>query len=72
MSLPDEPLRLNESDLYSPRVDAYLEEQAVLQRAIPEAAIYVFDNNSTDNTGMIARDAGAIVMHEKKQGKARE
>src|SRR5438445_8494100 len=37
MSLPDEPLRLNESDLYSPRVDAYLEEQAVLQRAIPEA-----------------------------------
>ena len=32
-----EPLRLSSSDLYSPRVDAFLEEQAVLNRALPEA-----------------------------------
>jgi len=39
------------------------------QREIPEAAVYVFDNNSTDGTGEIARKAGAIVIREKKQGK---
>jgi len=38
-------------------------------RALPEAAIYVFDNNSTDGTGDIARAAGAVVIREKKQGK---
>jgi len=37
--------------------------------AIPEAAIYVFDNNSTDGTADLARAAGAIVIPEKKQGK---
>jgi glycosyltransferase involved in cell wall biosynthesis len=42
---------------------------ADFRRAIPEAAIHVFDNNSTDNTAQIARGAGAIVHHEKKQGK---
>lgn len=30
--------------------------------AIPEALIYVYDNNSTDGTGNIARDAGALVL----------
>jgi glycosyltransferase involved in cell wall biosynthesis len=39
------------------------------QREIPEATVYVFDNNSTDGTGDIAREAGAVVIHEKKQGK---
>lgn len=37
--------------------------------ALPEADIYVYDNNSTDNTAEIARAAGAIVRHELKQGK---
>jgi len=37
---------------------------------LPEAEIYVYDNNSTDNTAEIARAAGAIVRHESKQGKA--
>jgi FHA domain len=32
-----EPLRLSRNDLYSPRVDAFLEEQASLNRALPEA-----------------------------------
>lgn len=36
---------------------------------LPEADIYVYDNNSTDHTDEIAREAGAIVRYEKKQGK---
>lgn len=37
--------------------------------ALPEAEIYVYDNNSTDGTDEIARAAGAIVRYEKRQGK---
>jgi len=37
--------------------------------AIPEATIYVYDNNSTDNTAAIAERAGAIVKREYRQGK---
>lgn len=37
--------------------------------AIPEATVYVFDNNSSDGTGELARLAGAVVVPEKKQGK---
>ncbi|MEO1324931.1 MAG: glycosyltransferase family 2 protein [Pseudomonadota bacterium] len=37
--------------------------------AIPGADIYVFDNNSSDNTAQVARDAGAIVRSETRQGK---
>ena len=36
---------------------------------LPEADIYVYDNNSKDNTGKIARDHGAIVVKESRQGK---
>ena len=39
------------------------------KKAIPEADIYVYDNNSTDNTDKIAESAGAIVKYEYKQGK---
>ena len=39
------------------------------QREIPEAKIYVYDNNSTDGTALIAEKAGAIVRYEYKQGK---
>lgn len=39
------------------------------QRALPEAEIYVYDNNSTDHTDEIARSAGAIVKYEYRQGK---
>ena len=38
-------------------------------RALPEAVIYVYDNNSTDGTGEIARRAGAVVRQEPRQGK---
>ncbi|MDD2875841.1 MAG: glycosyltransferase family 2 protein [Acidiphilium sp.] len=37
--------------------------------ALPEATVFVFDNNSTDDTASRARDAGAIVRTERQQGK---
>ncbi len=39
------------------------------KQALPEATIYVYDNNSTDGTGDIARKAGAVVRQEYQQGK---
>ena len=36
---------------------------------LPDADIYVYDNNSTDGTDKIAKKAGAIVKYEYKQGK---
>lgn len=39
------------------------------KEALPEATIYVYDNNSTDGTDEIARQAGAIVRYERQQGK---
>ena len=37
--------------------------------ALPEAVVYVYDNNSTDGTGDLARAAGAVVRRERRQGK---
>lgn len=39
------------------------------KNALPEATIYVYNNNSKDDTAEIARKAGAIVRNEYKQGK---
>ena len=39
------------------------------KKALPNADIYVFDNNSTDDTVSLALEAGAIVKHEYRQGK---
>lgn len=39
------------------------------KRVLPEAVIYVYDNNSTDGTAEIAAKAGAVVRHEYYQGK---
>ena len=39
------------------------------KRELPEAIIYVYDNNSNDNTALIASKAGAVVRHEYMQGK---
>jgi glycosyltransferase involved in cell wall biosynthesis len=53
----------------------YNEEAAIAQTvagfraALPGAAIYVYDNNSSDDTMAVARAAGAIVRSEKMQGK---
>lgn len=39
------------------------------QKVLPEATIYVYDNNSSDNTAEIAEAEGAVVRHEYQQGK---
>ena len=39
------------------------------RKALPEADISVYDNNSTDGTDQLAREAGAIVRYEYRQGK---
>lgn len=39
------------------------------QKELPEATIYVYDNNSTDDTTKYALEMGAIVRHEYQQGK---
>lgn len=39
------------------------------RQALPHAGIYVYDNNCTDRTAEVAREAGAIVRREKRQGK---
>ncbi len=56
-------------------VPCYNEEVAVakvvkdFRAALPTATIFVFDNNSTDNTAAAARAAGAEVFRVKRQGK---
>ncbi len=56
-------------------IPCYNEEVAIsavvrdFRAALPEAIIYVFDNNSRDRTVEIAKDAGAIVRHVPLQGK---
>ena len=56
-------------------VPCFNEEAAVaavvagFRKALPSAQIYVFDNNSSDRTVAVAREAGAEVRQERKQGK---
>jgi glycosyltransferase involved in cell wall biosynthesis len=56
-------------------IPCYNEERTISQvvadfrRALPGAHIYVYDNNSTDATGRVATEAGAIVRREPMQGK---
>jgi glycosyltransferase involved in cell wall biosynthesis len=42
---------------------------AAFRAALPDATIHVYDNNSTDGTAQIARQAGAVVGRETRQGK---
>ena len=44
-------------------------EVSDFKREIPEAIVYVYDNNSSDETAKIAQNSGAIVRHEYQQGK---
>ena len=39
------------------------------KKVLPEAVVYVYDNNSTDGTADIAMKAGAVLRHEYRQGK---
>ena len=55
-------------------IPCYNEEQTIekvvrdARAALPEATIYVYDNNSTDRTAQLAAAAGAIVRRERQQG----
>lgn len=65
----------NEVDKIAVLIPVFNEEKTIAKviadakKALPEAVIYVYDNNSTDNTVDIAKENGAIVRHEYKQGK---
>lgn len=56
-------------------IPCYNESQTIakvvkdFKRSIPYADIYVYDNNSIDNSDVLAKDAGAIVKYEYQQGK---
>ena len=56
-------------------IPCYNESQTIAKvvrdyrQALPEATIYVYDNNSSDGTDEIARAAGAVVRYEYRQGK---
>ena len=56
-------------------IPCYNEEKTIAKvvtdwkKSFPEAIIYVYDNNSTDDTVKLAKEAGAVVRHEYMQGK---
>ena len=56
-------------------IPCYNEEKTIYKvvkdakEALPEATVYVYDNNSKDKTVELALEAGAVVRHEYKQGK---
>ena len=64
-----------EMDKIAVLIPCYNESQTVakvvsdFKRFLPEAQIYVYDNNSTDGTDSLAREAGALVHYEYQQGK---
>ena len=56
-------------------IPCYNEEKTIAKvvadakAALPEAVVYVYDNNSTDRTVELAKEAGAVIRHEYMQGK---
>jgi glycosyltransferase involved in cell wall biosynthesis len=70
-----EELRPRVGERLAVLVPCFNEEVAIakvvadFRSALPEAAIYVYDNNSTDRTAEVARAAGALVRREAHQGK---
>ncbi len=56
-------------------IPCYNEEQTIVKvvrdvrNALPEAVVYVYDNNSKDRTAELAAASGAVVRHEYRQGK---
>ena len=60
---------------FSVVIPCYNESQTIekvvtdFKKVLPEAVIYVYDNNSSDHTDKIAEAAGAVVCHEYQQGK---
>ena len=56
-------------------IPCYNEEKTIykvvtdFKAVLPDATIYVYDNNSSDKTSELAEKAGAVVRKEYKQGK---
>ena len=56
-------------------IPCYNEEKTVqkvvsdFRAVLPQATVFVYDNNSTDHTSRLAAAAGAVVRHEYQQGK---
>jgi len=56
-------------------IPCYNEEKTIgkvimdFKESLPDAVIYVYDNNSTDNTCAVAEQFGIVVRHEFQQGK---
>lgn len=71
----DNTISVDNSPRIAVLVPCYNEEAAIekvvtdFKRVLPDAEIYVYDNNSTDKTVELAARAGAIVAHEFRQGK---
>jgi glycosyltransferase involved in cell wall biosynthesis len=74
------PNARNDTDVLGRRtvailIPCYNEEAAIatvvadFKAAVPDADVYVYDNNSNDRTAVIATKAGALVRHEPRQGK---
>ncbi len=65
----------SQQDTVAVLIPCYNEELTIgkvvddFRRVLPEAVIWVYDNNSTDRTAEIARAHGALVRHEPRQGK---
>ena len=56
-------------DLYTLEYNEIAKVVKDFKKELPSAKIYVYDNNSTDNSAKLAKDAGAIVRQEIRQGK---
>ena len=67
--------RLQKTPLIAVVLPCYNEGLAIgevvrdFRHALPDAIVYVFDNNSSDDTAERAREAGAVVRHVREQGK---
>lgn len=67
--------RIIRMDKIAVLIPCYNEEKTIAKviedtrKALPEAVIYVYDNNSTDRTIELARAHGAVIRHEYMQGK---
>ena len=66
---------MNDMDKIAVLIPCYNESKTIakvvkdFKAALPDAVIYVYDNNSTDGTDRLAEEAGAVVRYEYQQGK---
>ena len=71
----DTPIACGENDSIAVIVPCYNEALTIakvvddFKRVLPAATVYVYDNNSSDDTAKIAAEHGAVVRRERRQGK---